>query len=149
MILQAQSVTCRTPGLAVELERCDYRAQVVLGLLATKAGAYDCDVQITNIERTPAQTRAIYERAGRKPPASSVHDVRPCRGIDCIPVLRPLAKGGLEAIGQVIADEVNELVRYPRGLSAVIWHSIGAGIHWHIQVPWDDLALRAPAEGNF
>lgn len=125
------------PGeLLDQLARADARLHMILSLLAQEAADFGCRVRLTSVERTVDETRALYERAGRTPPSGpGVHDVRPARGADLIP--DPRGSGA----GPLVADRVNKIVVYPRGYKAVVWHDVGDGLHWHVQVPWDGLEL--------
>lgn len=123
-----------------EFVRAEWRAKLVAFVTA---GVLDCDelaLLITSVERTVAETRTIYERAGRTPPAHpGTHDVRPCHAWDGVPVRQadqvPLELAELQELGPRVAERVCKLIRYPRGRPSLLWHDVGAGVHWHGQAP--------------
>ena len=137
--------------LVRELLRADWRLSIVLEDLAREAALLDLDVMVTSVYRTDAETRAIYELAGRTPPGASVHGTSPVRGVDAVPFetrgaggpLPPRSETALHEIAQALAAKVCLRIRYPRGLKAVLWHDVGGGAHWHVQVPYDGLELVA------
>lgn len=134
--------TVVTESQIEQLSRCDWRLHVVLGALAWQANLRGLSLRVTSIERTPEQTAAIYESAGATPPASSVHDVRPCRGLDAVPVaIGELREDQIRQAAKEAAEAVNRIAIYPRGFQAVLWHAV-AGMHFHCQVPYDGLELR-------
>jgi hypothetical protein len=131
-----------------ELERADWRLALVLAVLAREARLRGMHVRVTSVERTRERTAQIYREAGLTPPTSSVHDVRPCRGLDAVPVaIGEIHTDEVHLAAAEAADAVNRIVIYPRGKKAVLWHSVSAP-HWHCQVPGDGLELRARREGE-
>lgn len=132
-----------TGAQRAELLAADWRLVWVWALVVREAHELGCAVRLSSVARTVAETQALYAGTGRAAPAQvSVHDTRPLRGVDGYP--DPLGQHELDlgAIGQAVADRVNELVRYPRAHRAVLWHDV-AGRHWHAQVPHDGLELGA------
>lgn len=125
---------------SAEFDRCDWRLRELVYYserwLSFEKG---CDILVTSVERTADQTRRLYLDSGRTPPRASVHDVRPCRGLDAV----PHEIEDLEAPGQALADHLSGRWVYPRGHKVCLWHSVAGGLHWHFQVPWDGLSLVA------
>ncbi len=141
------AVWAKDADLVVELLRSDWRLKFLVAVLAERLRDRGVGLQLTCVERTVAETQAIYARQGRKPPTKiSVHDLRPSRGADGVPIAVDELGGELPPnyleLGQEVADEVNELCKYTRGRSCVIWHDV-AGIHFHIQSPSGELAVVA------
>lgn len=134
--------TVVTEAQVEQLSRCDWRLHVVFGALAWQARLRGLNLRVTSIERTPEQTADIYRSVGAPPPASSVHDVRPCRGLDAVPVpIGELPGDQVQQAAREAAEAVNRIAIYPRGFRAVLWHAV-AGMHFHCQVPYDGLDLR-------
>ncbi len=139
--------------LVAEVLRADWRLVFVTVVLAERLRERGVGLLVTSVERTVSETQAIYKRQGKTPPAAiSVHDVRPTRGLDGVPIaVDELGLGELPSfidLGQEVADEVNARCIYGRGLSCCIWHEV-AGIHFHNQVPSGGLELAPDAARPF
>lgn len=130
------------PKLSAEFDRMDWRLQELVHYAERELGhTHQCDLLVTSIERTSEETRRIYQRAGLTPPQSSVHDVRPCRGLDAVPYD---LDDDPDAVGRSLAAHLSARWVYPRGHSVCLWHAV-SGPHWHFQVPWDALQLAPGA----
>lgn len=136
----------RRAELLDELAQADWRLRVLCNELVHEASLLDLSAEVTSVQRSQDETAAIYERAGLAVPSASVHGTSPVRGADLVPVeLRDPARGVAEvnSICGALARKICLRIAYPRGKSAVIWHDVGAGKHWHLQVPYDGLELLA------
>lgn len=134
-----------TPELASELLEADYRLRLAAFILAEEAERLHVGVFVTCVERTVTRTRLLYSTNGRaRLRGPGVHDVRPVRGFDAVPVGLAELPGELpeySEVGPEVARRVNELLVYPRKFDTVVWHRVSGGMHWHVQVPYDGLSL--------
>jgi len=128
--------------LQVEFELADWRLRLLVDhVMVQECDRHECDFKITSINRDFEKTKQIYRNAGKPVPLRpGVHDVRPTRGLDGVPVPKQRQAVNILSIGPLIEARINELFEYPRSYKTCQWHEV-AGIHFHIQVPWDNLRL--------
>lgn len=143
VVLPREELRFARGSLQDEYERADYRLQILIAVACHVADRLGYSLVWTSLEREPGSTSGIYARNGQPVPyrGNSVHEVVPCRGADA--VLQPGPEGNMvtseESAGQLVADRINEMVKYPREKKAALWHRVQGPKHLHLQVPWDGL----------
>ena len=108
---------------------------------------------ITEVWRSHQETVALYLAAGRNPPRYSVHETRPCRGLDW----SSRAHDGYQAPMEVcrrIEQKLNLRWRYHAAGRYNVCHAHTlaglAGLHFHLQVrPGDETQRRQPGPWAF
>ena len=101
---------------------------------------------ITEVWRSHQETVALYLAAGRNPPRYSVHETRPCRGLDWSSRASDGYQMTLET-GRVLERYLNQRWRYHAAgkYNVCHLHTLAglAGLHFHLQVrPADETQRR-------
>jgi len=128
-----------------EFERMDSRLKQMVDYASAVASNWGYDLRVTGIERSRERTIEIYRASGKTPPGASVHEVRPCRGLDAVlvPNDAPLFVAKHQA-GTELASFISKRFIYPRGKQSCLWHSVSGGdtgLHLHFQVSADGMVI--------
>lgn len=129
----------------LEFQRMDSRLKQMVDYASAVASNWGYDLRVTGIERSRARTIQLYADSGKPAPAASVHEMRPCRGLDSVPVPNDAPLFVQKSrIGSELALFVSRRFIYPRGKQSCLWHSLSggeAGLHLHFQVPADGMVI--------